>query len=117
MKSKQHHRSLAFEELEPKAAPSSVLLVAAGSTADSQLAQLTTCTFATDAAIVPSYQYETDHLLRYIEQNTDRIELSHGPVPPPTSAQCAASDEMMSLMAGSSNSLFVLGFYDGEPEL
>jgi hypothetical protein len=122
MQRNHRHRPLAFEQLESKAAPSSILLVLSADHTDatnavSQPAELTPAYFVTDSLRVSNYRYETEQILRFISENTTGGEHASRPAALPTAAACAASDEMMRQIAVESTSLFVLGFCEVETEL
>ncbi|MDA1049284.1 MAG: hypothetical protein O3C40_02240 [Planctomycetota bacterium] len=117
MKSNHRHRPLAFEQLESKAAPSSILLVFSGGDANTELVEVSTSSQVTHSPQLSDYRHETDQILRFIAENTTGGEQAHRPATLPTIAQCAAADEMMGLVAGGANGFFVLGFYDDGTEL
>lgn len=111
------HRPLAFEQLESKAAPSSILLVVSAGNAQSGFADAAPAPVASEPLRASNYRYETEQVLRFIAENTTGCEYSHRPAALPTAADCEVSDEMMRQVATDSDSLFVLGFYEVESEL
>lgn len=117
MRRSYQHRPLAFEQLESKAAPSSLLLVVAASDSHSGVAEIVGESVASDALRVGNYPYETEQMLRFIAENTTGCEYSQRPSAIPTATACEISDEMMRQVAIDSDSFFVLGFYEVETEL
>lgn len=117
MKRPPRHRRLSFELLEPKVAPSSVLLVMPGDNASAADAASASVSITTDSIRADEYRYETEEILRFIDENTVASTQSHRAASQPTEAECAASDEMMRRVATDANSLFVHGFNAGGSEL
>lgn len=121
MKRHPRHRPLAFEQLESKAAPSSILVLASAETSLSKLPETAPAPLANGLANQVS-QMEcgrdgTDQLLRFIHEHATGGEHANRPGAIPTAAQCAAADEMMEQVAIEWNSFQVVGFYDGGIEL
>lgn len=86
-------RRLAFELLEPKASPSSLLLVMAP--LDEPAQRLIESEHALYAAPTAAIQDSNAALLRFIAENT-RGNSSHGSgIPLPTPEQAATADKMM----------------------
>ncbi|MBC8355874.1 MAG: hypothetical protein H8E66_28185 [Planctomycetes bacterium] len=110
MKSNHRHRPLGFEQLEQKAAPSSVLLVLPMGAADAMLPDGTANPVLIHSSAAKQHQYGTEQLLRFIEENTTSNERVNRPATPPTAAECEAADEMMSRVATTQNGLLILSF-------
>ena len=117
MKKTRRPRPLKFEQLEDKSAPSSVLLVATS---------YDSASYSSDEPGNPpelavhktqSIQYETNQILRFIEDNSPSNMSSDRQIAWPTVAECAVADEMMEVVASEWSSLLVLSFYDGGSEL
>ncbi len=117
MKRTRCHRPLTFEQLETKAAPSSILLVISTGNTEPGRDQVATASASSRSLCVGYCQYETEQILQFIADNTTSGEHSHRPAARPTPAECEASDEMMRQVAIESNSFFVFGFCEVETEL
>ncbi|HUG71335.1 MAG TPA: hypothetical protein VMM76_26535 [Pirellulaceae bacterium] len=116
MKRNRRHRPLAFEQFEAKAAPSSILLVLPAGGTDAVFGEVATTFVAANSLQASNFhRYETEQILRFIDENTTGGEETRRTAALPTAVECAASDEMMRQIATASKSLFVLGFYDGRP--
>jgi len=117
MKHNYRYRPLGYEQLESRAAPSSILMVVPGDSTDTEHIVVAPGSIATHSLRVGGCRYETDQILRFINENTAGGERAHRVSSLPTAAQCAAADEMMQLVPGQWNSLLVLGFYNDGTEL
>lgn len=117
MKPTRRHRRLLFEQLEAKSAPSSVLLVMFADATASPDVEGTIDSVALQSIQATDYRYDSEQVLRFIAENTADNPHAHRPAELPTRAACETSDEMMRIVAVETNSLFVLGFYDGGAEL
>ncbi len=121
MKKARQSRKLVFEQLERKAAPSSVLLVTAASDANESI-EFPTSGISTDSAVAAiecraELQYETNQILRFIGENSNYESSLNRQAELPTEEQCMAADEMMEIVAAERNSFLVLSFYDPGSEL
>ena len=117
MKRNKRHRPLAYEQLELKAAPSSLLMAVSGDISDSSPAIVATSSIATHSSPASCDRYETDQILRFVAENTAGSERAHRTATLPTAAQCVVADEMMGLLPNQSDGLLVFGFYDDGTEL
>lgn len=117
MKSNRCHRPLAYEQLESKAAPSSILMVVPGDGTDTEFAAVAASSIATHSSAASDDWYETDQILRFVAENTNGSQRAHRSATLPTAAQCAAADEMMKLIPAQWSSSIVVGFYDDGTEL
>ena len=117
MKRNHRHRPLAYEQLESKAAPSSILMVVSGDRPHTDRIVVARSSLATDSALVSACRYETEQILRFVAENTTGGRHVDRPSPLPTAAQCAAADAMMKLVPTEWNSFLVLGFYGDGTEL
>lgn len=116
MKRQPRRRLLAYEQLESKTAPSSILLVAPGNSYDGETVVVAS-TIATRSSDECWQRFETNQILRFVAENTTGGGHAHRTATLPTEAQCAAADEMMQLNPAEWNSLLVLGFYHDGTEL
>ena len=114
MKRNDRHRPLAYEQLESKAAPSSLLLAVSGEGSHPTRAAVASSSIAPQTT---DDCYETDQILQFVAEHTTGSERAHRWAALPSAAECAAADEMMSLIPAECNSLLVLGFYDDGTEL
>jgi hypothetical protein len=98
------HRQLAFERLESKSAPSSLLLLLATQAelnclSDEVLCDIPSCSSATVQTIASKWQF--DHspqvLIDFISANTSQSPAELETWTPPTQADCDSADEMMKL--------------------
>jgi hypothetical protein len=117
MKHHYRHRALGYEQLERKAAPSSLLMVVPGDSSESEPVVVVSGPITTYSSLVGNCRYETDQILRFVAENATGGEGAHRPATLPTDAQCATADEMMKLIPVARTSLLVLGFYDYGSEL
>ncbi len=117
MKRKFRHRLLAYEQLESKAAPSSILMVVSGDSAGTQSIVAATGPIAADSSLAGDCRYKTEQILRFVAENTTGGERVNRPATPPTAAQCEAADEMMIRSPDEWDSLMVLGYYVDGTEL
>ncbi|MEO8494639.1 MAG: hypothetical protein ABI614_06190 [Planctomycetota bacterium] len=117
MKRKHRHRRLAYEQLESKSAPSSILMVVPGDSPDSG-SVVATSSIATRVSLTHSCPGEADQILRFVAEHTTGGERAQRTATLPTSVQCAAADEMMMRLEPVEwNSLLVVSFYDDGTEL
>jgi hypothetical protein len=99
MSRQPRRRVLAFEQLELKASPSSILLLlATGGEQDEATSEVCASASATsgDSASTWRFAHDTQALLRFIDDNTVG---NHSVIETelPTETECAAADEMMKL--------------------
>lgn len=108
MKQSKRKRTLSFEQLETKCAPSTLLLVMApmddafhvaieNASADSSSSSNTEIVCApVDASASWQFQFSTNDLLRFVHENTSSSAPSTT-TSAPTAEQCRGADEMMKL--------------------
>ena len=106
MKHSKRKRTLSFEQLESKCAPSTLLLVLAPmedsihvaveqSRADLGSAQIICAEVNTSASW--QFQFSTSDLLRFVDDNTSCTASPNVAAAVPTAEQCRGADEMMKL--------------------
>ena len=95
MSSPTRRRVLAFEQLEPKASPSSILLLlATGGEMDDE-ASIPAWEAAEQSSGPWRFAHDTQTLLRFIDAHTDVDCSEHQQPQLPTEDECAAADDMM----------------------
>jgi hypothetical protein len=117
MKRNYRHRLLAYEQLESKAAPSSVLMVISGDSVHAAPTASVGRPITTGSSLTNEFRCETEQILRFVAENTIGGERSNRDATLPTAGQCAAADEMMKRSPAEWDSFLVLGYFADGTEL